>query len=122
MDNIYSVSKPFLVFLKLCGFFPLSLNDPLLGAQLVFKWYNLTFTVSNFSILLFLILSSSLTKLEYYAGSDILAKGWMIMSDYDVLCGVVLLLYQLSRQSKICSFLTKIQEFDQKVSFLNTHK
>lgn len=116
MDNIFTVSKPFVSILNFLGLFPLSFEGLTVKGKFVFKFRNVLPTAIALGIVCYFAVTSLLQK-ELLMSSNILSKALIAQTTADLVFVFILHIYQLSKQSEMKNFLLTIHRYDNQVSF-----
>jgi hypothetical protein len=117
MENIFTVTKPFLIFAKLLGVFPMSFEGPAGKGLLKVHWKDLIFSVvaqvylhSNFFYSLF-----SINFFHQSSDSKIATEGWNVIVKLFKVVVIFQILGQLGKRKNVVRFLNLIQNFDMQV-------
>lgn len=117
MENVFSVSKPFLNLLTLCGLFPISFIGKPRNGVLKTTWsakllssfmFASTFIVAIFNVIL--SHNGSFTR------SEIVLLSWSVSIKLESLSNVYILLNQVRKRNNIVKFLQIIHQADETVS------
>lgn len=115
-ENIFTCTNPFLVFLKLFGLFPFTLN----------KKNEFKTKASDFAITFFVVTTCvcldifSMTEFFIYEiGSEILKKVWIFTSALSAVLHFLLFVHQLRKCREISSIITSLHKVDLKVDINN---
>lgn len=117
--NVFTNSKPFLMFLKIFGLFPLTLNK-----KNLWKTTALDVVSTCIAILIFMCLGSIsfMDIISYDVGSKILGQAWSVTYKLAIFLQFLLISYQLYKCREIASILTSIYNIDAKVLLVENRK
>lgn len=116
MENIFTESKPFLVFAKFLGFFTMSVTEDLKIISTTVKWFDVFMTCCSFVALVFLNVTT-LLQANFLAVSEssFLLIAWDLTRKFELVSYIGLFLYQFQQRNQIKKFLEKLNGFDEKV-------
>lgn len=122
MENIFTTSKPILVFAKFLGLFPMTFIGP--DRKGVFKvmWHDVLSSCISIGSLLCLVGANISLGIFFTGDSNILAVAWFIMKNFDISTYACLFCYQVYKRKNILKFLNMIFSFDEDVSVNIYHK
>lgn len=114
MENIFTVSKPFLLFSRTIGLFPMSLK---LSSNFFSQTCKLGSISSSLSIigLSIVFIFYSTIDFKLFQRSQILPLAWDIAMNVETLTHIFLLIFQIGKRKKIIKFLWLIYEIDKEV-------
>lgn len=119
MENIFTASKPFLIFSKLLGFFPMSFEENSKQIIKKVKWADIFLTCCSFFILIIFNIATMLeTNSLTVTNSSFLLVAWDMVRKAELVSYCFLFVYQLRRRNQIVQFLEKLHNFDEKVKKL----
>jgi hypothetical protein len=120
MENIFTVAKPFLIFAKLLGVFPMSFDGPARKGFLKTKLADLVHSIFSFVIIfsLFYYVSFASSLIKSLTATEIAFQGWMTALYLQTSIFICLFLYQLSRCRNVVRFLNLVHCVDKKVKML----
>lgn len=112
MENVYSVFKPFYLFSKMFGAFPMSFEGSTRNGVMKTKVHDVFISFLSLCFFFFLLIVKIHNKNAVRSASNILAIAW----NYSVVVELLFLVVQLSFQVKHCremkSFLKLLHSFD----------
>lgn len=115
MDDVYKFVKPYLVFSKVIGLYPVTFDGPLKDRKSLFKWHDWILPVVNITTVLYLICGTSSAGISFMKPSSIQDKAWSLMATFDISSYFLLLVYQLYKRHNLITFLSKIYDYDEQV-------
>ena len=116
MENVFTVSQPFLIYAKTLGLFPKSFEGKATNG--VFKTQLRDVLISCCSLCLVL----ALNVMNFYwsvpasTGSRILNIVWNLFADLEISLYILLFIYQIWKRKNILTFLKLIMKCDEMVS------
>lgn len=116
MDNIFTVTKPFLSILTIFGVFPFSFQGVALKGNLVFKFKNVIPMGITLCMVCYFTVASFLAK-EFSFNSNILSKALKALTIADLVFVFILHIYQFSKRSEMNLFLLTIHNYDNQASY-----
>lgn len=112
MENIFTASKYFLIFMKFFGLFPVSFKDPLWkGIQTTGIWDTIYF-IFLFGLWIFAVILNIIIGNKVIVDSALLGKVWQLLLVMIMIVIVGLLLYQMMKRKSIVEFLVTINNID----------
>lgn len=115
MENIFTVAKPYLTFISLTGFFPMSFDGP--ASKGLLKTRKLEASISSvaLAILIYILIICVINKSYVDNDSVILVAGWNIYTNMQTASFIFMLAYQILRRNKIANLLGNIRSVDKEV-------
>lgn len=117
MENIFSVSQPFVSFARALGVFPMSYDGPPRKGFLRTTWRDVIISCSSLSVLTFVIIfnlteahSSTVTT------SKLLETAWILRVNSKFWSYCLLICFQIYKRKNISTFLWLLYNFDKNVS------
>jgi hypothetical protein len=115
MENVYTISKPFLIFSKVFGLFPMSFEGSARKGFLKFKWINLIFTFCLFAALTYLQVELSRRVALLLCELSLMDKVWTSLTQAQLLSFYWCFCYQIFKSKNTLRFLQLIGSFDENV-------
>lgn len=112
MDNIYSATRPLLLFAKMIGYFPLSFEGAATKGNFKFKCSNVVLVCCTLVTFSFCIFRNVKDGSFDESDSSILAKGWNISAIMELSSHICILVYQLKSHKNILGFVRNLHSFD----------
>jgi hypothetical protein len=121
MENVFTAAKPFVVFAKLLGVFPMSFDGP--TSKGLLKTRRRDWICTSLSLLLMLsgllLLRSLKSSFYLLADSEISLEAWYIAGYLHVSSISIFIFVQARGREKIVKFLNLLHDFDNKVKPLD---
>lgn len=118
MDNIYTAASPFLKVLRIFGIFPLAFAGPARKGVFRFTFLDAILRIFWFAIsMACMILSSFSLKNVFLGQSKVLGLAWYFTTNAEVLCHVIVMLYQIHKRKNILEALKLLNSFDDSVRY-----
>lgn len=116
MENIFTVSQPFLIYARILGLFPMCADGPARKGFFKVKWHSVVVTVCSMFVLLYATVQnfSHYYFFNVYA-SDITTKAWDILKNAELCSYFLLLGYQICKRKQVVEFLRLIYQIDEEV-------
>lgn len=116
MENIFTVSKPFLNVAQVLGLFPMGFAGPARKGFLTLKWFNIVISTLWLLILL-CVMKFTLAFNDFVLdNSKVLPKALKLLTNMNVSWFLVHNLYQLYKRCNILQFLNTLHSSDEKVN------
>lgn len=115
MEDIYATSKPFLVFAKVVGLVPFSVQVKK-KKFLKTKWQDLFAVCLSFATLIGLIFLKLSPTNKFRSDSSILQNAWEFMVISGLFQLLIQFFFQIANRKVIRKFLETLNNFDQDVS------
>jgi predicted ATPase len=118
MDNIFTVSRPFLEFFRLVGLFPMAFDGPDRRGILRVSWLGIVTSVILISwsvaVNILTILYKGFSRVQDQP-SGILLAGATSSVMFESFSLIFIIFYQLFKRKKILTFLRNVDRVDKKV-------
>lgn len=115
MENIFTISKPFLVFAKALGIFPMTFEEPARKGKLKVKLFDIVLSVLSLLAISYITLSSFSSKIFFSGDRKIMETAWYILKNLDVTSYFFLFWYQIVKRKSILNFVLLLADLDEKV-------
>lgn len=110
--NIFSCTRPFLVFLKVFGFFPLTLNNK---NEFKAKASDVAITFCAIAFIVWLDAVSASSIFVFDIESQIIQKIWTYTGTLSAFLQFFMILYQLWKCKEVARVITSLHKIDLKV-------
>lgn len=122
MENIFTVAKPFIIFIKALGLFPMSFHGPARKGSLKIHHKDVIFSCFLFFVSFFVILKGFSTMKWFKENSELTNTAWTVMISLDLMSFFILFIYQIFKLKEIVKFLNLIQKIDSEVKIVTPIK
>jgi hypothetical protein len=121
MENVFTAAKPFVVFAKLLGVFPMSFDGPARKGLLKSHWSDWICALLWMLLMLSALLLLRRLKSSFYllADSEISLEAWYIAGYLHISSLSIFIFIQVRNREKIVRFLNLLHDFDNKVKLLD---
>lgn len=116
MENIFTAVKPFYIFAKFLGLFPMTFEGPMSKGILRVKWYDVAASALAILVPIVIIAVNLIIGDESASSSSLLSNAWTIEAIAGDALVMIIFIYQQLKRQKIEEFLIKLHDFDEKVS------
>lgn len=116
MQNIYTTVKPFYIYARLLGLFPLSQEDSTEKGIFQVKWHSVAPTFIAMTVVLSQLFLLVFSQEPSEGPTKFHSTAWNIQTAVNVLIATIQLFYQTSKYRSILKFVFSLNSFDQKVS------
>jgi hypothetical protein len=111
MENVFISSKFFLIFAKLLGFFPMSVNQ----SSMKVKNIDIFMTCCSYTALIAINIETFWHDKFFTLGNTFIQNAWDVIKKTEMISYIFLFAYQLRARKKIFSFFKDVHRFDEKV-------
>lgn len=115
MENIFTVAKPFLVFARFLGLFPLSFEGPARKGILRVKLVNIAITICTMILIFVTVVSLFFNASNTKSNSTILSQAWSCAICFEYFSHLCLVVYQFLKRKDVLKFLQQIEKVDDQV-------
>lgn len=122
MENIFIVSKPFLVFAKVLGYFPMSFSKHATNGRFKIKWFDVLISCCWCLFIVAVNVTVLFSKQIVLSKSAFLVKAWSISRSAELILYFDLFCCQIYNRRNILKYLTLIYDFDEEVSCSKTFR
>lgn len=118
MENIFTVSKPFLTLARLIGLFPATYQQSSNKKYFKVSIHGIFFTCCSISISSYLVIANYIDhNRPPNKQSEISSISQVFMRNFELFAYLLLCIYQVSKWRKVVEFLKMIEKADNEVSF-----
>lgn len=115
MENIFSVSKPFLAIAQTLGLFPMAFDGAARKGLLIINRYSVAVSILWFLILLCAMKITFNFDSYFIDNSKVLPKALKLLTNLNISSFLVHNSYQIYKRQNILNFLSTLYESDEKV-------
>ena len=115
MENIFTVSKPFILLANIFGIFPMSFEKNSINGVLKVTWHGLVNSVLSMMLVIYIVASPMSFDFVFFQRSKILMISWTFIDYSDTISCLIIFCCQLYKSKNIFKFLKVIDSIDQEV-------
>lgn len=115
MENIYTCSKPFYIFSKVLGLFPMSFDGPASKGFLKRTWHDILTSSCSLSVLVALIALQLIYGKLFQPGAPIFFKVWQLSIISCLFMLFIQFFVQIHKRNRIQEFFGLLHKFDSEV-------
>lgn len=120
MENIYTKSRWFFLYLKFFGFFSVSFDGPVCHGRIEVKMQDkLLLAFKVFLAIFFAAASSFFPSLDDCCQSEMASTAWNLINVLEVFAPFLLFIHQWKKYDAIIGFYHHLNEIDERVRLLN---
>lgn len=117
MENIFTVSKPFITILSFFGLFPMSFEGKAVKGLLEIKWHSVLCSAVCLSVSLYFFLTSCSMYVTFHEVSEIIRQAWYILTNLEFILYTILFCYQNLKCKSIRNLLNQVHQIDEEVNW-----
>lgn len=121
MENTFTVAKPFLIYSKVVGYFPMSFDGPTRKGFLRTKWTDVVSSLFMILLLAIFFVYNLLSDVSVNK-SSVLSYGWRLSITVEYFSFLYLIFYQIAKRKNVKKLLEKIQQTDEEVRLLSSSR
>lgn len=119
MENIYTKSRSFFLYLKIFGFFSVSFDGPVCNGKIKFRLRDKLVIVFKILLAIFLIIASLLYRPESdCCFSEMASTAWILINLLEVVVVLLLIVHQWRSYEAIIEFYHYLNKIDLRVKWI----